>query len=99
MKYVVRFRKEIADDIAEACRWYEERVGKRLRNRFARDLKATLARIASTPESYAKGDRDVRAARLHRFPYVVYFRLKGRLIEVLAVMHGGRDTSAWQGRT
>jgi plasmid stabilization system protein ParE len=98
VKYRLRFRKEIPDDIAEACRWYEGRQGVRLRNRFVRELKSTFARIASMAEAYAKGERDVRTARLYRFPYVVYFRFMGMMVEIVAVMYGGRDSSVWQRR-
>jgi plasmid stabilization system protein ParE len=75
MSFRLQFRKEVAQDIAEARRWYKGQGGTALSNRFARELKATLARIASTPESYAKGERGVRAAMLRVFPYIVYFRL------------------------
>lgn len=97
MKRPVRFRTEIPDDIAEACRWYEGR-SKGLSERFLRELKLTLSRIAETPEAYAKGERDVRSARLHRFPYIVHFRITGEEVVVLGVMYGGRDPSIWRSR-
>lgn len=98
MRHPLRFRQEIADDIAEACRWYEGRsVG--LGERFLRELNATLSRIALAPELYGKGEREVRSARMHRFPYVVHFRITGAEAVVLAVMYGGRDSAAWQDRT
>ncbi len=97
MKYPLRFRPEIPDDIAEACRWYEgRRIG--LSRRFLRELKSTLARIAASPEAYGAGERNVRSARVHRFPYVVHFRLASQAVVVLAVMFGGRDPAVWQSR-
>jgi len=95
--YSVRFRPEIPDDIAEACRWYEAR-STGLGERFLRELKLTLSRITDMPEAYTKGDRDVRSARMHRFPYVVHFRITGNEVVVVAVMYGGRDSSIWQNR-
>jgi plasmid stabilization system protein ParE len=97
VKYSVRFRPEIPDDIAGACRWYESRATG-LGERFLRELKLTLSRIAQTPEAYAKGDREVRSARMHRFPYVVHFRITGTDLVVVAVMYGGRDPSIWRDR-
>jgi toxin ParE1/3/4 len=97
VKYPVRFRPEIPDDITEACRWYEGRSAG-LGERFLRELKLTLSRITDMPEAYAKGDRDVRSARLHRFPYVVHFRIADTEVVVVAVMYGGRDPSVWQDR-
>jgi hypothetical protein len=39
-----------------------------------------------------------RSLRLHRFPYVLHYRLEGMKIVVFAIMFGGRDPSAWQDR-
>jgi hypothetical protein len=97
VNYRLGFRPEIPDDIAEACRWYEgRRIG--LGSKFPRELDLTFRRIADSPEAYAAGERDVRSARVHRFPYVVHFRLTGQTVAVLAVMFGGRDPSVWQDR-
>lgn len=97
MTYPLRFRSEIPDDIAEACRWYERRrTG--LSRRFLRELKMTPRRITKSLESYAAGERDVRSARVHRFPYVVHFRFTGHRVVVLAVMFGGRESSVWLDR-
>jgi hypothetical protein len=40
----------------------------------------------------------VRSLRIHRFPYVIHYRIEGEMIVVFAIMFGGRDPSAWQGR-
>jgi len=31
-------------------------------------------------------------------PYVIHYRIEGEMIVVFAIMFGGRDPSAWQGR-
>jgi plasmid stabilization system protein ParE len=98
VRHALRFRPEIADDLVEACRWYEDR-GVGLGERFLRELKATLSRIALSPEAYGKGERDVRSARIRHFPYLVHFRIDGEEVIVLAVMYGGRDAAAWRDRT
>jgi toxin ParE1/3/4 len=98
VKHTLRFRPEIPDDIAEACRWYESRNAG-LGGRFLRELRSTLSRIALAPEAYAKGEREVRSARMHRFPYLVHFRVVGENVIILAVMYGGRDSAAWRNRT
>jgi plasmid stabilization system protein ParE len=97
VKYTVRFRSEVPDDIVEACHWYENHKAG-LSKRFLYELKVTLERIATAPEAYAKGERDVRAARLRCFPYVVHFRITEIEVVVIAVMYGGRDPSMWQNR-
>jgi plasmid stabilization system protein ParE len=98
VKHALRFRPEIPDDIAEACRWYENR-GTGLGGRFLRELDATFSRIAIAPEAYGKGERDVRSARMRRFPYIVHFKITGKEVIVLAVMYGGRDSAVLRNRT
>lgn len=97
MTHPLRFREEIPDDIADACRWYQA-CNPSLSRRFLAELASTLDRIAASPESYAVGERGVGSARIHRFPYVVHFRFTGQDIVVLAVMFGGRNPAVWRSR-
>ena len=66
--------------------------------RFVARVRDVLERIEAMPEMYASVWQDVRAARLRRFRHVVYFVVFADRVEVLAVMHGARDPSAWQSR-
>ncbi len=50
------------------------------------------------PEAYGEVWPGVRAAGVKRFGYVVYYRIKPGKVEVLAVLHGGRDPQVWQDR-
>jgi toxin ParE1/3/4 len=69
-----------------------------LGSRFARQVREVLERIEIIPEMYGVVWQDVRAARLKRFRYVVYYVAFADRVEVIAVMHGSRDPSAWQSR-
>jgi plasmid stabilization system protein ParE len=97
VNFPIRFRAEVPTDIADACRWYDEHTPG-LAESFLFELGETIGRIGSGPGVYAAGERQVRAARLHRFPYVVHYRFTGRQVVVLAVLHGARDPSAWEER-
>lgn len=66
---------------------------------FAAEVLAVLDRIAAMPEMYGEVGPGVRAAGVRRFGYVVYYRVGRSEVEVIAVLHGGRDPSVWQGRT
>jgi plasmid stabilization system protein ParE len=57
-----------------------------------------IERIAARPRSYSAIFRRVRAARVHRFPFVAYYRVHANRIEVLAVLHGSRDPQVWKDR-
>jgi plasmid stabilization system protein ParE len=66
--------------------------------RFVARVRELLERIEAMPELYAPVWQDVRAARLRRFRHLVYYVVFADRVEVLAVMHGSRDASAWQSR-
>jgi plasmid stabilization system protein ParE len=50
------------------------------------------------PEGYGAVWKDVHAARLKKFRYVVYYVVLDKRTEVLAVLHGARHESAWKSR-
>lgn len=66
--------------------------------RFLQRLREILDRIELMPELFGVVWQDVRAARVQRFQYLVYYVPFADRSEVLAVMHGARDESAWQSR-
>jgi toxin ParE1/3/4 len=66
--------------------------------RFVSRVREVLERIEAMPEMYGLVWQDVRAVRLKRFRHVVYYVVFADRVEVLAVMHGSRDASAWQTR-
>ena len=84
-------------DIRDTRASYELiRIG--LGDRFVSRVREVLERIEFMPEIYGIVWEDVRAARLKRFRHVVYYIVFSDRVEVLAVLHGARDTSTWQGR-
>ena len=97
MSLPVVLRPEASQDAQEARDHYKAlRVG--LGQTFLDRLDEVLTRISAMPKLYGVVWRNVRAARLRQFTYVVYFRVHDDRVEVLAVMHGSRDASAWQAR-
>jgi plasmid stabilization system protein ParE len=93
----VYFRPAAEADIRETHEAYEL-IRPGLGNRFVDRLREVLERIEFMPEMYGIVWQDVRAVRLKRFRHVVYYVVLGGRVEVLAVMHGARDASAWQSR-
>lgn len=69
-----------------------------LGDKFLDRLQEVLDRIEAMPELYAEVWGMVRAARLRKFRHVVYYVVVADRVEVIAVMHGSRDSSAWQSR-
>lgn len=74
----------------------QSRVG--LGDRFVTAVREVLERIEAMPELYGVVWQDVRAVRIRKFRHVVYYIVFEDRVEVLAVLHGSRDSSAWQSR-
>ena len=90
-------RPAARNDLLEARDWYiHQRPG--MGEDFADAVEQMLDRIETTPELYAAGYKSVRRGKLRKFPFVVYYRILTKQIEVLAVLHGSRDPRVWQGR-
>jgi plasmid stabilization system protein ParE len=93
----VVLRPEASRDAQEAQDYLDgQQAG--LGQAFLDRLNESLAGIGGMPELYGVVWQNVRAARLRRFTYVVYYRVHADRVEVLAVMHGSRQASAWQAR-
>lgn len=75
-----------------------EQVRAGLGDQFVTRVRETLDQIEAMPELYGVVWQDVRAARLRQFRHLVYYVVFADRVEVLAVMHGSRDPSAWQSR-
>jgi toxin ParE1/3/4 len=93
----VVLRPQATRDTEEARDYFDSRQAG-LGQVFLDRLTESLARISAMPEMYGVVARNVRAARLRKFTYVVYYRVHADRVEVLAVLHGSRDASAWQAR-
>jgi toxin ParE1/3/4 len=85
----LRVRRRAERDVDDAYAWYESRV-EGLGEAFLGAVDACFARIQRHPEAYVVAHNRVRRARLHRFPYIVFYTSREDFIDVLAVYHGRR---------
>jgi plasmid stabilization system protein ParE len=95
MSFALRIRPEAEADMSEASTWYEERG---LGGEFIAGLERRLHQIEERPRMFPVVFRDVRCARMQRFPYAIFYILEPAGVVVLAVMHQARDPAAWQTR-
>ena len=97
MSLPVVLRPEATKDAAEAIGYFDAlRPG--LGQAFLIQVQDVLLRISGMPEIHGIVWRNVRAARLRRFTYVVYYRVHEDRLEVLVVVQGNRDAAVWQSR-
>jgi len=91
MAYMVFNRPEANRDIDAAAHWYEEQQAG-LGIDFLDELEVMLTYLESNPFLFQAFSDSFRQAPLHRFPYVVIYRIEEPdTVVVLAVFHTERD--------
>ncbi len=58
-------------------------------------MELQLKRLEQAPLLYAEAIPGVRRALLPRFPYGLFYAVRGNLIHVLAVLHDARNPRQW----
>jgi plasmid stabilization system protein ParE len=91
------FRPGASQDIIEAYNWYEgERPG--LGDGLQSAIDSALLLLAHNPEIRPVVHRDLRRVSLHRFPYSLYYRIDGEILDIVALLHHRRNPQIWQSR-
>jgi len=77
--------------------WYEsQRPG--LGHEFLGAVGQALDAVRESPRLHRTVHRDIRHAKVRRFPYSVFYRIAGEDIVVIACFHGSRDPRRWKRR-
>jgi plasmid stabilization system protein ParE len=77
-------------DLRDAFEWYEDKqLGLGLE--FAKDFLSHYRQLARDAQLYAVRFVDVRRLNLDRFPYGVFYVIRGPEIWILGVLHASRD--------
>lgn len=74
--YTLRFLPEVEDDVIAGYAWYEER-SRGLGEELLRIFYACSGELLTNPLLYPKIHRNFRRRLLRRFPYAIYFKLRG----------------------
>jgi len=85
-------------DILEQATWYEARSDEKLATRWERAVTSTLLKVCRAPNAgspchfRASELQGTRRVSIAGFPkHLVFYRLEGRVVFVLRVIHGARD--------
>lgn len=90
---------EAEKELREALHGYEER-----RSRLGAELfgvvEASMVHAASSPLGWPTWELDGRYRRIamKRFPYVLFYEIRGHSVEFVAVAHTRREPGYWLGR-
>lgn len=91
------FRRQAREEFVAAGEWYERELPG-LGGDFLAEVDRTLKLILGQPDAFPKMFDGVHKAVVKRFPYCLYFRVRGDVVVVLAVFHSARNPAIWQGR-
>ena len=94
MAFRLSFSARALSDIGAAHDWYAVQASG-LGNEFLAAVDLQVERLKQAPHLYAEVLPRVRRALLPRFPYGLFFTLRGNDIRILAVLHQARGQRAW----
>lgn len=92
-----RFHPLVVQDIQKAHDWYEEQaIG--LGERFYVDVDARFDDIQQQPDRFGRAfeGMDFRFAKLQKFPYLILFRTRKKMIEIVGVFHTASNPDKWR---
>ena len=94
MAFRLKFSSRALRETAEAQEWYElQNPG--LGEEFIAATELQLKRLEQAPLLYAEVIPNMRRALLPRFPYGLFYAVRGYLIHILAVLHDARNPRQW----
>jgi hypothetical protein len=96
-RYRIRYRLAAVEELQEAIDWYSQRdpaAGQRLRIA----VREKIAAIRTHPLLHAADADGVRLALANPFPFHVCYRVKGTVVEFLAIAHAHRQEDYWRER-
>ena len=96
-RFQLNVRPEAEAEAQEAAQWYDQE-SPGLGQAFLEVVERSLRAVQEHPLRFPLVHGDIRRALLKRFPYGVYFRLRGTEVRILAVMHHARNPARWQNR-
>ena len=93
----LRIHPAALHEIRSAVAWYRHRSQSAAAG-FVGEIDEAIALIVASPDRWPWGTHNTRRFLLHRFPFVVVYRVAESAIEVLAVAHGHRRPGYWRSR-
>ncbi|MCA1805651.1 MAG: type II toxin-antitoxin system RelE/ParE family toxin [Xanthomonadaceae bacterium] len=95
MNYKLILWQDAEKDLAQAYKWYNEKVPG-LGFDFLAVVERVLESIQDNPLRFPVMYRKVRRALVSRFPFGIFFVTEEERVVVLAVMHTARDPAKWR---
>ncbi len=94
----VDFHPLAADEAVAARQWYFE-INESLAEASEVELDRAIERVVASPRRWAQHLHGTQPFLLHRFPYLIVYRLVDDQIQLIAVQHAKRRPGYWRSRT
>jgi toxin ParE1/3/4 len=96
VNYHVGLTPEAQDEYDEAIDWYDAHGQKG--DEFEAAVEWQFDRLRANPYIHQLVFGNARRAVVAKFPYVIYYRIERRRVEVFSVFNAKRDPGIWQSR-
>jgi len=84
-------------DLQTTKEWYDlQREG--LSDELITEIDKTLNRIKENPLQFRYIKKKIRMAIINRFPFGIFYYVKGEVINVFAIFHFSRNPKIWKKR-
>lgn len=97
MSYELTFRQEAEIDLEKSAKWYEQQK-EHLGFDFLDEVEKKCSVITNTPLIFEEVYKKLRRVVIDRFPFNIFYLVEGKLIIIVAVIHGSRHPKKWQKR-
>jgi plasmid stabilization system protein ParE len=99
VSFRIQIREEGLADMDEAAAWYEEQQAG-LGSDFVRAIRTAVNSLPANPPdpSTSQSPFQCPVVSAPRFPYRIFYQVRGDLITVFAVIHAARHDRHWQQR-
>lgn len=93
----LRFHPLATAELEAAFDWYLAKSDGAA-TQFAAEITRAIELVSSNPKMYAESSEGIRRCVVHRFPFLMIYRVKDNQIQVLAFAHGRRRPGYWKNR-
>jgi plasmid stabilization system protein ParE len=90
LEFTLIIHELAVEDILEIAYWYDLQMPG-LGNRFENYLDECFSKIQKNPDANNRATLTTRKAYLKKFPYIVFFEIKGDNIHIYGVIHSKRN--------
>ncbi|NOX84588.1 MAG: type II toxin-antitoxin system RelE/ParE family toxin [Chlorobi bacterium] len=90
-------RPAAKNDIQDIVDYYDN-LSPKLTDNFLNELDTCIEDIRKMPKAYQKRFHEIRVIFLKRFPFGVFYKMYGKKVVVIAVLHTSRNPEIWKKR-